>query len=54
MSFLFMSIVVIVAAIGILNTMLMAVYERVKEVGVMAAFGYELSINRGISSRCSY
>jgi len=41
MSFLFMSIVVIVAAIGILNTMLMAVYERIKEVGVMAAFGYK-------------
>lgn len=41
MSFLFLSIVVIVAAIGILNTMLMAVYERVKEVGVMAAFGYK-------------
>ncbi|MBU7011329.1 MAG: ABC transporter permease [Theionarchaea archaeon] len=41
MSFLFLSIVIIVAAIGILNTMLMAVYERVKEVGVMAAFGYK-------------
>jgi putative ABC transport system permease protein len=41
MSFLFLSFVIIVAAIGILNTMLMAVYERVKEVGVMAAFGYK-------------
>ncbi len=41
MSFLFLSIVIVVAAIGILNTMLMAVYERVKEVGVMAAFGYK-------------
>lgn len=41
MSFLFLSIVIIVAVIGILNTMLMAVYERVKEVGVMAAFGYK-------------
>jgi ABC-type lipoprotein release transport system permease subunit len=41
MSFIFLSIVIIVAAIGILNTMLMAVYERVKEVGVMAAFGYK-------------
>ena len=41
MSYLFLSIVIIVAVIGILNTMLMAVYERVKEIGVMAAFGYK-------------
>ena len=36
----FLSIVLIISVIGILNTMLMAVYERVKEIGVMAAFGY--------------
>ncbi|MBU7032833.1 MAG: ABC transporter permease [Theionarchaea archaeon] len=40
-SFLFLSIVIVVAVIGILNTMLMAVYERFKEIGVMAAFGYK-------------
>jgi putative ABC transport system permease protein len=41
MTYVFLSIVIIVAVIGILNTMLMAVYERIKEVGVMAAFGYK-------------
>ncbi|MFX1251169.1 MAG: ABC transporter permease [Promethearchaeota archaeon] len=37
----FLLIVLFIASSGILNTMLMAVYERVKEVGVMAAFGYK-------------
>jgi putative ABC transport system permease protein len=41
MTYVFLSIVIIVAVIGILNTMLMAVYERTKEVGVMATFGYK-------------
>jgi len=41
MGTLFVSIVVVVASIGILNTMLMAVYERIKEIGAMSAFGYK-------------
>ena len=41
MSTLILFIVLIIATVGILNTMLMAVYERVKEIGVMAAFGYK-------------
>jgi len=38
---IFLYMVLIVAAFGILNTMLMSTYERVKEIGVMAAFGYK-------------
>ncbi len=41
MSTLFSAIVIIIATIGILNTMLMATYERVREIGVLAAFGYK-------------
>jgi len=41
MTTLFVSIVIVVASLGILNTMLMAVYERIKEIGAMSAFGYK-------------
>ena len=34
-------VVIVVASVGILNTMIMAVYERIKEIGVLAAFGYK-------------
>jgi putative ABC transport system permease protein len=34
-------VVIVIATVGILNTMSMVVYERVKEIGVLAAFGYK-------------
>jgi len=36
----FMFLIVLIAAVGIFNTVLMSVYERIREVGVMRAFGF--------------
>ena len=34
-------IIVIIAAVGILNTMTMAIYERIRETGILAALGFK-------------
>jgi len=36
----FLLVVMLIASIGIFNTVLMSVYERIREVGVMRAFGF--------------
>lgn len=37
--YIFLSVILLIAAIGIFNTVLMSVYERIREVGVLRAHG---------------
>lgn len=38
-SYLFLGVILIIAAVGIFNTVLMSVYERIREIGVLRAHG---------------
>ena len=42
------SVAFIVSAIGIINTMLMSIYERQKEIGVMKVIGASINDIRGM------
>jgi putative ABC transport system permease protein len=37
--FVFLLVILLIAAVGIFNTVLMSVYERIREIGVLRAFG---------------
>jgi putative ABC transport system permease protein len=38
--FVFLFVILLIAAVGIFNTVLMSVYERIREIGVLRAFGF--------------
>jgi putative ABC transport system permease protein len=38
--YVFLLVIMLIASIGIFNTVLMSIYERIREVGVMRAFGF--------------
>lgn len=38
--FMFLIVILLIAGVGIFNTVLMSVYERIREIGVLRAFGF--------------
>ncbi|MCX8013836.1 MAG: FtsX-like permease family protein, partial [Rectinema sp.] len=40
-SYIIIAIVLLIAAVGIFNTLLMSMYSRIREIGVLAAYGLE-------------
>jgi ABC-type lipoprotein release transport system permease subunit len=39
--FVFLIVILLIAGVGIFNTVLMSVYERIREIGVLRAFGFK-------------